>query len=161
MCCKTIFGAQERNIDSKTNACAQFRFKICLNQILLLLSWCSATSYCNTFPPIAELDFGRPSYRAPILDTASLAGAMRFPTSGLQRASKLLINHNFKVRTSYAQSRALEKSGPGRQQADVLHTGAVHSPVRGIPPQFEIFAAMTDRRILGLRGTGWGTRIRT
>jgi hypothetical protein len=73
---------------------------------------------------------------------------MQFPTSGPERASKFLMNHNIKIRTNSAQSGALEKKGLGENEGTLYIVGAVHSLVRRMRPLLEIFAAPIGRRIL-------------
>src|SRR6266404_5731194 len=67
----------------------------------------------------------------------SLAEAMQFPTSGLERASKFLINHNIEIRTNSAQSRALEKIRRRENMWRPFATCAVQRPVRRTPPRLD------------------------
>jgi hypothetical protein len=70
--------------------------------------------------------------------------------------------HSFmSSRPNSAQSRALEKKGPGENKGTFYAIGAVHSRVSECRPLFESFAAPIGRRIVLLKGGGRASGIRT
>jgi hypothetical protein len=72
------------------------------------------------------------------MDETPLAVAMQFPTSGLERAPKILISQNISIRTKSARSRASEKKALGENEPAFKTVGVVQSLVRKILQLLEI-----------------------